>query len=103
MLETMYTAPGIGLAATQVDVHEPFMVIDVTEARDQPLVFINPVIRHRTEQRREHQEGCLWIPAIFADRREEPPSDLQSLIRISIPVFRCKKKQTKNNTHQQHK
>src|SRR3546814_11865846 len=67
MLETMYTAPGIGLAATQVDVHERFMVIDVTEARDQPLVFINPVLRHRTEPLREHQEGCLPIPGIFAD------------------------------------
>ena len=45
MFETMYAAPGIGLAATQVDVHERFTVIDVTEGRDQPLVFINPVIR----------------------------------------------------------
>ena len=67
MFETMYTAPGIGLAATQVDVHERFMVIDVTEARDQPLVFINPVIHRRTEQLREHQEGCLSIPGIYAD------------------------------------
>src|SRR3546814_1009033 len=101
MLETMYTAPDIGLAATQVDVHERFMVIDVTEARDQPLVFINPVIRHRTEQLREHQEGCLSIPGIFADvtradgiRSEEHTSELQSLMRISYAVF-CLKKKTK--------
>ena len=67
MFETMYIAPGIGLAATQVDVHERFMVIDVSEGRDQPLVFINPVIRRRTEQLREHQEGCLSIPGIYAD------------------------------------
>src|SRR3546814_16547903 len=66
MLETMYTAPGIGLAATQVDVHERFMVIDVTEARHQPLVSTNPVSRHLTEQLREHQEGCLSIPGLFA-------------------------------------
>ena len=67
MFETMYVAPGIGLAATQVDVHERFMVIDVSEGRDQPLVFINPVLRSRTEQLREHQEGCLSIPGIYAD------------------------------------
>src|SRR3546814_495776 len=52
MVGAMYTAPGIGLDATQVDVDERFMVIDVAEARDQPLVVINPVIRHRTEQLR---------------------------------------------------
>jgi peptide deformylase len=67
MFETMYAAPGIGLAATQIDVHQRFMVIDVTESRDQPMVFINPVIRARTEQLREHQEGCLSIPGIYAD------------------------------------
>jgi peptide deformylase len=67
MFETMYEAPGIGLAATQVDVHERFMVIDVTEGRDTPLVFINPVIRRRSEELRTHQEGCLSIPGIFAD------------------------------------
>lgn len=67
MFETMYTAPGIGLAATQVDTHERFMVIDITEERDSPLVFVNPVIRSRTEQLRVHQEGCLSIPGIFAD------------------------------------
>lgn len=67
MFETMYAAPGIGLAATQVDTHERFMIIDVTEERDTPLVFVNPVIRSRSEQLRAHQEGCLSIPGIFAD------------------------------------
>ncbi|HRO28113.1 MAG TPA: peptide deformylase [Luteimonas sp.] len=67
MFETMYEAPGIGLAATQVDTHQRFMVIDVTEGRDQPLAFINPVIRERSVELRLHQEGCLSIPGIFAD------------------------------------
>ena len=67
MFETMYEAPGIGLAATQVDTHQRFMVIDVTEGRDQPLAFINPVIRERSVELRLHQEGCLSIPGVFAD------------------------------------
>lgn len=85
MFETMYTAPGIGLAATQVDVHERFMVIDVTEGRDQPLVFINPVIRRRTEQLREHQEGCLSIPGIFADVTRADGIEVEALDRHGKP------------------
>lgn len=81
MFETMYTAPGIGLAATQVDVHERFMVIDVTEGRDQPLAFINPVIRRRTEQLREHQEGCLSIPGIYADVTRADGIEVEALDR----------------------
>src|SRR3546814_18342856 len=87
MLETMYTAPGIGLAATQVDVHERFMVIDVTEARDQPLVFINPVIRPRTEQLREHQEGCLSIPGLFADVTRAAGLEVEALDRHGKPFW----------------
>ena len=67
MFQTMYEAPGIGLAATQIDTHQRFMVIDVTEGRDQPLVFVNPQIRERSVDLRVHQEGCLSIPGIFAD------------------------------------
>lgn len=67
MFQTMYEAPGIGLAATQVDTHQRFMVIDITEGRDQPLVFVNPTIRERSVDLRVHQEGCLSIPGIFAD------------------------------------
>ena len=81
MFETMYAAPGIGLAATQVDVHERFMVIDVTEEREQPLVFINPVIRRRTEQLREHQEGCLSIPGIFAEVTRADGIEVEALDR----------------------
>ncbi|MCD7098389.1 peptide deformylase [Stenotrophomonas sp. MMGLT7] len=66
MLQTMYEAPGIGLAATQVDVHKRFMVIDVSEERNDPQVFINPEITARSGSR-VYQEGCLSIPGIFAD------------------------------------
>ncbi len=66
MFETMYAAPGIGLAASQVDVHQRFMVIDVSEEHDQPLVFINPEITTRSGEQ-VCQEGCLSVPGIFAD------------------------------------
>ena len=66
MFETMYAAPGIGLAATQVDVHRRFMVIDVSEEKDQPLVFINPEIVAR-DGTGTCQEGCLSVPGIYAD------------------------------------
>lgn len=66
MFETMYEAPGIGLAASQVDVHQRFMVIDVSEEKNQPLVFINPEIIEKSGEQ-VYQEGCLSVPGIFAD------------------------------------
>ena len=66
MFETMYDAPGIGLAASQVDVHQSFMVIDVSEDKTRPLVFINPEITARDGDQ-VYQEGCLSVPGIFAD------------------------------------
>src|ERR1700692_3015443 len=66
MFETMYAAPGIGLAATQVDVHKRVIVIDVSKDRDQPLVFINPEILSR-EGEESSEEGCLSVPDNFAD------------------------------------
>jgi peptide deformylase len=66
MFETMYDAPGIGLAASQVDVHQRFMVIDVSEERDEPRVFINPEIIQKDGEQ-IYQEGCLSVPGIFAD------------------------------------
>lgn len=65
MLETMYTAPGIGLAATQVNVHRRLMVIDVSDDKDQPLVFINPEITVLEGPDHEHDEGCLSVPGFF--------------------------------------
>src|ERR1700756_1478133 len=66
MFETMYAAPGIGLAATQVDVHKRLLVIDVSEARNEPVVLINPEIVAR-EGEAETEEGCLSVPGIFDD------------------------------------
>ncbi len=66
MFETMYEAPGIGLAASQVDVHQRFMVIDISEGKDEPQVFINPEILGRDGEQ-VYQEGCLSVPGIFAD------------------------------------
>jgi len=64
MAETMYTAPGIGLAATQVDVHQRLIVIDISENRDQLLVLVNPVIV-KVEGQAEREEGCLSVPGIY--------------------------------------
>ncbi len=66
MFETMYAAPGIGLAATQVDRHQRFMVIDVSEEKNEPRVFVNPEILVR-DGIQVYQEGCLSVPGIFAD------------------------------------
>lgn len=65
MLATMYEANGIGLAATQVDIHERLIVIDVSESRDQPLVLINPVIEWASPETRKGEEGCLSVPGIY--------------------------------------
>jgi peptide deformylase len=65
MLETMYDANGIGLAATQVDVHERLVVIDTSEERDQPLVLINPEITWMSDERVKGDEGCLSVPGIY--------------------------------------
>jgi peptide deformylase len=64
MLETMYAAPGIGLAATQVNVHKRVLVADVSQEQDQPLAFVNPEIIER-EGKTEAEEGCLSVPGIF--------------------------------------
>lgn len=65
MLETMYAAKGIGLAATQIDVHERVIVIDVSEERNQPLVLINTELLWASEDRVKGEEGCLSIPGIY--------------------------------------
>ncbi len=65
MLETMYAADGVGLAATQVDVHERVIVLDTSERRDLPLVLINPEITARGEELIVTEEGCLSVPAVF--------------------------------------
>ncbi len=61
MLETMYAAPGVGLAATQVNVHQRILVLDVSEEKNQPMVFINPEIT-LIEGEQSYEEGCLSVP-----------------------------------------
>jgi peptide deformylase len=71
MAETMYDAPGVGLAATQVDVHEQLIVIDTSETHDELRVFINPEIVWASEDRQLYDEGCLSVPGIY-DGVERP-------------------------------
>jgi peptide deformylase len=66
MFETMYAAPGIGLAATQVNFHQRLLVLDVSEDQTRPMVFINPEILTK-DGSQVYQEGCLSVPGIFAD------------------------------------
>jgi len=65
MLETMYEAQGIGLAASQVDVHERLVVMDISEAHDQPLVLINPEIVWASAETEVNDEGCLSVPGVY--------------------------------------
>jgi peptide deformylase len=65
MLETMYEAEGIGLAATQVDVHKRLLLIDVSKNRDSPQVFINPEIEILEDELSEYDEGCLSVPGFY--------------------------------------
>jgi peptide deformylase len=69
MAETMYAAPGVGLAATQVDVHERLIVIDVSENKDELLVFINPQIVWASEETALCEEGCLSVPGVYDEVR----------------------------------
>ena len=65
MFETMYDAPGIGLAATQVNVHERILVIDLSENHDEPRVFINPEVTVLDPELGEYDEGCLSVPGFY--------------------------------------
>ncbi|MBO1111539.1 peptide deformylase [Bordetella petrii] len=65
MADTMYEAPGVGLAATQVDVHERVVVIDVSEEGNELRVLINPEITWKSDERQTYEEGCLSVPGIY--------------------------------------
>ncbi|MBB5214779.1 peptide deformylase [Parapusillimonas granuli] len=65
MAETMYAAPGVGLAATQVDVHERVVVIDVSEGGNELIVLINPEIIWKSEEKQVYEEGCLSVPGVY--------------------------------------
>jgi peptide deformylase len=71
MAETMYDAPGVGLAATQVDVHEQLIVIDTSETHDDLRVFVNPEIIWASEETQVYDEGCLSVPGVY-DGVERP-------------------------------
>lgn len=78
MTETMYAAPGIGLAATQVDVHERIIVIDTSEARDELLVLINPEII-ASNGLSDYEEGCLSVPGIYGKVRRAESVTVKAL------------------------
>jgi peptide deformylase len=84
MFQTMYEEPGIGLAASQVDVHQRFMVIDVSDDKSGPLVFINPEITARSGEQ-VYQEGCLSVPGIFADVTRASQITVQAIGRDGQP------------------
>ena len=84
MFETMYAAPGIGLAATQVDVHERLLVLDVSEDKSYPMVFINPEVVE-SEGSQVYQEGCLSVPGIYADVKRSEKIKVRALDRDGQP------------------
>lgn len=84
MFETMYEAPGIGLAATQVDVHERIVVMDISEEKDDPLVVINGKITHK-EGSEQMQEGCLSVPGAFETVKRAERITLEALDREGEP------------------
>jgi peptide deformylase len=83
MLETMYAAPGIGLAASQVNVHKRLLVIDISEERNQPLAFINPEILKRDGDE-ESEEGCLSVPGIFEKVKRAERITVRALDRNGV-------------------
>ena len=85
MLESMYDADGVGLAATQVDVHERVIVIDTSELRDQPRVLINPALLARSEEMTFTDEGCLSVPAIYDRVRRHARVTVRALGRDGEP------------------
>jgi peptide deformylase len=88
MLETMYAADGVGLAATQVDVHERVIVIDTSEQRDQPLVLINPELVWRSDARAVNEEGCLSVPMIYDKVERHAAVTVAALDRDGKPFER---------------
>jgi peptide deformylase len=85
MFETMYEAPGIGLAATQVNVHKRILVIDISEERDQPHVFINPRITILDPELGEYDEGCLSVPGFYETVNRPQKVEVTALDRNGEP------------------
>ena len=89
MAETMYEAPGVGLAATQVDIHERIIVIDVSEEQNQLMVFINPELVWASAEKKAWREGCLSVPEFF-DEVERPDQVLVKALDVNGKPFEIK-------------
>lgn len=85
MFETMYEAPGIGLAATQVNVHLRVVVMDLSEDRTEPLVFINPEFESLTQEMGQYQEGCLSVPDFYENVDRPQHVKIKALDRDGKP------------------
>ena len=88
MAETMYSALGVGLAATQVDVHERIIVIDVSEAKDALHVFINPELLSASEETIECEEGCLSVPGVYETVRRPAKVRVRAMDEHARPFER---------------
>lgn len=84
MFETMYAAPGIGLAATQVNVHKRLLVLDISDEKDQPMVFINPTFEPVAGQQ-EYNEGCLSVPGYYDNVTRHDRIRVKALDRMGQP------------------
>lgn len=85
MLETMYANDGVGLAATQVDVHERVLVMDTSDSRDQPCVLINPELIARSDEMVQGEEGCLSVPQIYDKVQRHARIMVRALGRDGVP------------------
>ena len=85
MFETMYSADGVGLAATQVDVHQRLLVMDTSDARDQPQVLINPELSWRSDEMIRGDEGCLSVPLIYEPVERHARVKVRALDRDGQP------------------
>lgn len=85
MFETMYAAPGIGLAATQVNIHQQIIVIDLSEEKNSPLVFINPKITIFNEELDTYDEGCLSVPGFYETVKRPVGVKIEALDRNGEP------------------
>jgi peptide deformylase len=85
MLETMYAENGVGLAATQVDVHERVIVMDTSDSRDRPMVLVNPEIVWASDERAVAEEGCLSVPQVYDKVERHARVKVQALDRDGQP------------------
>jgi peptide deformylase len=88
MLETMYAAEGVGLAATQVDVHRRVIVIDTSETKDRPIVLINPELVAVSPEKRLNEEGCLSVPTVYDQIERHARVTVRALDRTGQSVER---------------